>query len=636
MAHLPLPTDCPTLLALLAPSSRAHETICVNVFLMMIEGPLVGSRYPMSPNQPNLIGRDKECTVVLGDPRCSRVHACVYRSEGLWWVEDRESSNGTFVNSQKIDTAQLVDSTMIVVGSTRFRFLLEEPSTAQPTEPGVPSPSIVMEEALRSENTGQFALPELKGIRSGEDIYQLFRVAYWLLSDLDGNAVINECLRQLRDRTKADVVGFLWLDDQGALRPQTVLPAERGAELKLDEVATQLISNQRHRIAIEQPSNIPHEVDSSFTHSYWVPLIDGDEVKGAIGISRYEGQFNRGHLDWTSSLGNLLVRALVRVRRQATLEQQHQRLKQSAGDTDELIGESPAMLDLKSRIRRVARAAGCVLIRGESGAGKELVARAVHRSSQRYDRPMLSVNCAAIPVDLMESQLFGHKKGAFTSADSDHIGFFQQADSGTLFLDEVGELTLEGQAKLLRILEGHPFLPVGGIHEVKVDVRVIAATNRDLREYVSEKKFREDLYYRLSVFELYVPPLRERGKDIEMLLRHFLDHFKRIHGRPDLDLSDEARQHLLSYQWPGNVRQMRNVIDSAIVMAEGKRIEVEDLALRGTSSDALDSLRIDHWEQRLIREALQRTEGNVPEAAKLLGISRATLYRKIDEYGIKK
>ena len=164
-----------------------------------------------------------------------------------------------------------------------------------------------------------------------------------------------------------------------------------------------------------------------------------------------------------------------------------------------------------------------MLIRGESGAGKELVARAVHRASPRAKRPMLAVNCAAIPRELMESQLFGHKKGAFTGADNDHAGWFQQAHTGTLFLDEIGELTLEGQAKLLRILEGHPFLPVGATEEVMVDVRVVAATNRDLSEFVREKQFREDLFYRLSVFELMVPPLRERGDDIPRLIHHFLD-----------------------------------------------------------------------------------------------------------------
>ena len=177
-----------------------------------------------------------------------------------------------------------------------------------------------------------------------------------------------------------------------------------------------------------------------------------------------------------------------------------------------------------------------MLVRGESGSGKELVARAIHRTSPRADRPMVSVNCAAIPADLMESQLFGHKAGSFTGADRDHIGFFQQADMGTLFLDEVGELTLEGQAKLLRILEGHPFLPVGATEEVSVDVRVIAATNQDLQKYVRDKRFREDLYYRLSVFELHLPPLRDRGTDIDLLVDFFLDHFRRLHGRPHLTL----------------------------------------------------------------------------------------------------
>ncbi len=250
---------------------------------------------------------------------------------------------------------------------------------------------------------------------------------------------------------------------------------------------------------------------------------------------------------------------------------------------------------------------------------------------------MLSVNCAAIPRDLMESQLFGHRRGAFTGADADHLGWFEQAHSGTLFLDEVGEMTLEGQAKLLRILEGHPFLPVGATQEISVDVRVIAATNRDLSEFVREKRFREDLYYRLSVFELVVPSLRERGDDIDQLVQFFLDHFKLQHGRPKLALSDSARAKLLAYRWPGNVRQLRNVVDSAVVMAEGDVIEPGDLGLRdaGTQQE-FDTLRIDLWERKLIKEALERTQNSVPEAAKLLGIGRATLYRKIEEYGIER
>jgi DNA-binding NtrC family response regulator len=292
------------------------------------------------------------------------------------------------------------------------------------------------------------------------------------------------------------------------------------------------------------------------------------------------------------------------------------------------------MVELKSKIGRLARANGCVLITGESGTGKELIARAVHQASARADRPMLCVNCAAIPQDLMDSQLFGHRAGSFTGADRDHIGYFQQADLGTLFLDEVGEMTLEGQAKLLRILEGHPFLPVGAQQEVSVDVRVIAATNQDLQTYVRERKFREDLFYRLAVFELKSPPLRARGEDIGLLVDFFLDHFRRQHGRHDLRLSPAAREKLLAYQWPGNVRQLRNVIDSAVVLAENQEIKVSDLGLHEAAGGELESLKLEYWEKRLITEALSRSGGNVPEAAALLGIGRATLYRKIEEYGV--
>jgi transcriptional regulator with GAF, ATPase, and Fis domain len=324
----------------------------------------------------------------------------------------------------------------------------------------------------------------------------------------------------------------------------------------------------------------------------------------------------------------------VRARAHTSLERNYERLVSDSPGYDELVGQSKPMLDLKSKIERVGRAPGGVLISGESGTGKELVARAIHRFSPRADRPMVSVNCAAIPADLIESQLFGHVQGAFTGADRDHAGYFQQADLGTLFLDEVGELPLEGQAKLLRVLEGHPFLPVGASQEVQVDVRLIAATNRDLQTQVQKKKFREDLYYRLSVFELLLPPLRDRGEDLDLLIDFFLAHYRVEHGRPKLQLSNSARNKLRAYSWPGNVRQLRNLLDSAVVLASGDEIGPHDLALRDRGGGPLESLEIDVWEKKLIVEALKRTQGSVPEAAKLLGIGRATLYRKIEHYTI--
>jgi Nif-specific regulatory protein len=388
----------------------------------------------------------------------------------------------------------------------------------------------------------------------------------------------------------------------------------------------------------DQKSAGPAASLAHFADALCVPLLHGGKTIGAIHLYLEQGRFRQSDFDVAIPVANVLTVALARARSEALLREDNRQLTAKAAVFDELLGESKPMMDLKGRISRVARATGCVLIRGESGVGKELVARAVHRASARADRPMLSVNCAAIPRDLMESQLFGHKKGAFTGADADHVGWFQQAHTGTLFLDEVGELTLEGQAKLLRILEGHPFLPVGATKEVNADVRVIAATNRDLSDFVREGRFREDLFYRLSVFELYIPPLRERGGDIEHLVEHFLAHFRRQHGRPQMTLSPDSRAKLLSYQWPGNVRQLRNAIDSAVVMAEGNVILPDDLGLRDASAPAgqLETLRIDFWERKLIVEALARTGGKVPEAANLLGLGRATLYRKIEEYGIER
>jgi two-component system, NtrC family, response regulator HydG len=442
--------------------------------------------------------------------------------------------------------------------------------------------------------------------------------------------VIEVCMKRLATRTNADVAGFLWLSDSGRLNPKFVLPIERAEQLELDAELTRRVVSEKHAIRAEYDTN------EGVVDSICVPLILDDVVMGAIHLYRCRVAFPDPTFELAVAVASIMVRALHSTNRYRSLAAEHSSLVQKSATFDEMHGESPEMLELKSRISRVAKASGCVLIRGESGSGKELVARALHRASPRATRPMLSVNCAAIPRDLMESQLFGHKKGAFTSADRDHIGWFQQADLGTLFLDEIGELTLEGQAKLLRTLEGHPFLPVGGTGEVKVDVRVICATNRDLKEFVAEKKFREDLFYRLTVYELYIPPLRERGADIQYLINFFFDHFRSQHGKPYLRLSPAANAKLLAYQWPGNVRQLRNVIDSAVVMAEGNEIELADLGIRESAKGEWESLRIDHWEQKLIRDALQRTGSNMPKAAELLGISRATLYRKIEQYEIER
>ena len=611
----------------------------------MNAGSNTGARFELDDNTENLLGRDWQCHIALSDPQSSRIHAAISRNGDEWWIVDRGSSNGTFVNGQSIENARIVQGSEIRIGGSQFLFLEQQPEildAGEKTADGVPiSTTIVFDKSHNTADFGQYTLRFLKGSNLGQDVFFLFQLSVKLLGVQDPEQVIRISLERLMERTGADVVGLLWLNDDSELKPKVVMPEDQADLLQLKKDLTKRVVHEKHAIRVEYDSS---KEGQSFADAICVPLIansgDPDEtdqqVTGAIHLYRNGKRFDDSHVELASALANILTRALRHANRHAALAAEHSSLAAKTCESDDLLGESPAMLELKSRIGRVSKASGCVLVRGESGSGKELVARAIHKSGPRAERPMLSVNCAAIPRELMESQLFGHRKGAFTSADRDHNGWFQQADMGTLFLDEIGELTLEGQAKLLRILEGHSFMPVGSSETISVDVRVICATNRDLQEFVAEKRFREDLYYRLSVYELLLPPLRDRGTDIQLLIDRFFVHFRQQHAKADLRLSDGARKALLSYSWPGNVRQLRNVIDSAVVMAEDNEIKVSDLGIRASASGELESLRIDHWERKLIVQALERTAKNVPEAASLLGVSRATLYRKIDEYKIER
>ena len=606
-------------------------------YVTMTAGTRVGKTYSLDPTDENQIGRGTDCDIVLTDPLCSRVHAIVVQENDGWWLRDASSRNGSFVNGQKINEAKLVDGCFMRVGSTEFSFhLAEQPPTACDQSDGNVTQTIIKDKPIDSVDMDLIAWTDLQESQHSRDLLLLYQLSLKLLRCNDPDEVIEASLELLHERTRASLVGFLWLSDEGELKPKHFVPPDAAEQVSLSDTLTQMVCNKRHAVWIANEASGTGDSLNDYADAVCVPLSDELATLGAIHVYLERGRFPQEDFEFTISLANILVAALVRARQQATLEASHARLVSKSAQFDDLIGDSKPMQELKSKIARVARATGCVLIRGESGSGKELVSRALHVASTRADRPMLSVNCAAIPGDLMESQLFGHKKGAFTGAEIDHVGWFEQSDSGTLFLDEVGEMTLDGQAKLLRILEGHPFLPVGATKEVCVDVRVIAATNRDLSDIVREKKFREDLYYRLSVFELYIPPLRDRGEDIALLMDFFLDHFKTQHGRPLLQFSKAARQKLLKYTWPGNVRQLRNVIDSAVVMADSDEIMHQDLGLRDAGIEELDSLRIDFWERKLVNEALKRAAGSVPEAAKLLGIGRATMYRKIDEYGIER
>jgi len=614
-------------------------------YFTMTVGGRAGEHFLLDRGSTTHLGRGDHCEIMLGDPLCSRIHAHVLLDdEGRWIIRDAGSRNGTFVNGQKTDEAVLDEGHNIRVGSNEFEFHLSaEPPTVNALPEETYTTNIVRDMPVRDveqslTDTGVLGLAAVRDFDQAKQLLVLYQLSIKLLGCPQPDEVVRIALELLQAQTKASIVGFLWVNDEGRLKPKLVIPAGSHEATELSDALTELVCRQRHAVWIAKQRGSPQS-DSlgHYADALCVPLTYERNTFGAVHAYLDQGRFRQNDFDFAISLAHILEIALVRARHQSSMETDYRHLIEKSSVFGELIGDSPGMREMKSKIGRLARASGAVLLRGESGSGKELVARAVHKASPRADRPMLCVNCAAIPHELMESQLFGHKAGAFTSADRDHTGFFQQADSGTLFLDEVGELTMEGQAKLLRILEGHPFLPVGSSQEVTADVRVIAATNQDLQTYVRQKKFREDLYYRLSVFELVVPPLRDRGSDIGLLVNHFFDHFRRQHGRPNLEISPEARQKLLAYNWPGNVRQLRNVIDSAVVLAGDNRIEASDLGLHDISgSPEMETLALDYWERRLIGEALKRTNGNVPEAAKLLGIGRATLYRKIEEYGINR
>jgi len=306
---------------------------------------------------------------------------------------------------------------------------------------------------------------------------------------------------------------------------------------------------------------------------------------------------------------------------------------------ENIIGNSAAMRRIFEKVRLVADTRSTVLIAGESGTGKELVARAIHQNSDRRKKPFVPINCAAIPETLVESELFGYEKGAFTGATARKRGLFQTAEGGTLFIDEISELPMGLQAKLLRALENRKVMPVGSTQEVDVDVRLVAATNRDLHEQVHEKRFREDLYYRLQVVELRLPPLRERPEDIPLLVRYFIDRIAKENGRPTRDITHEALEALRAYDWPGNVRELRNLLESIIVLSVREQIDLSDLPEHISKvKPARDVIRpgmtIQEIEKEAIRRTLEQTGGHRGETAKILGISVRTLHRKIKDYGL--
>jgi Nif-specific regulatory protein len=425
-------------------------------------------------------------------------------------------------------------------------------------------------------------------------------------------------------------------------------------------------------------SDAPHELDPSLPgdrlmlddgarSSLSAPLWFGERVGGALYFGkRQPNWFDRADVEIAIGIAAQVVLALQHQR----LDEEHRRLALAEGKArrleerlallrtelaerfgfDRIIGRSPALREVLSRAARVAPADTTVLIGGESGTGKELVARAIHHASRRADAPFVAINCAALPETLLESELFGHERGAFTGADRQKPGRFELAAGGTLFLDEVAELSPAVQAKLLRVLQEHEFERVGGTATLKADVRLIAATNRDLERAVEAGKFREDLYYRLNVFTLHLPPLRERGDDVLLLADHFVRTLGLRLGKGDPGLSRDVREALLAHLWPGNIRELENALERALILSDGGLITPTQLGLDrrmprrpqpAAASGAANApgAPLEHslpeWERRMIEEALTKARGNKSRAAQILGLTRSQLYTRLKRHGLE-
>jgi two-component system nitrogen regulation response regulator NtrX len=435
-------------------------------------------------------------------------------------------------------------------------------------------------------------------------------------------------------------------------------------EASIRSTLSNILSDEGHRTTLcesgeEGIAQFAREEFDLIILDLWLPGIDGLAVlerlktAGAPPIIVISGHGNVDAAVRATRLGAYdflekplsLERILLTVNHALAdrkLRDQVRDLKRHLTIEELLIGESEPMKKLEQQIRGAAPSNSRVLITGENGSGKEIVARTLHRLSHRAEQQFIDVNCAAIPEELIESELFGHRKGAFTGAIDERKGKFELADGGTLFLDEIGDMSLKTQAKVLRVLQEQTFQKIGGQQTIKVDVRVLAATNKDLEAEIATGSFRSDLYYRLNVIPIEVPPLRSRGQDIVLLAEHFLRRFAAEAGTPKKKLSAAAATKLKGYSWPGNVRELRNVIERLAILAPGETIDAEDIQL-GTRGELAPEIAAnltlkdarEEFEKQYILSRLRELGGNVSRTADALGVERSNLYRKLHAYGIK-
>jgi len=628
--------------------------------LLVLAGPSKDSTIPL-PDGDATVGRDPNSAVSLADASVSRKH-CLLRQEedGRFQIKDLDSRNGTLVNGVAVKEQWLRHGDEIATGDSVFLFLLEEEDQA------VPISCVEFDDSHPTAET--------KVIHPREVVYlQPER----LLRELPATSQVARNLNALLkiSRVVHATRGLEELQAQLLDLIFEVIPAGRGAILLAEGAGQEfncLYARTRHaghpqlvRVSRTIARQVMKEnvailgvdvaasgalrdveslVASEVRSLLCVPLTVFQRVIGCIYLdsTNSASRFQEDHLQLMAAIAGISAVALDNARRVQWLEQENQRLITEVRQEQSLVGEGARMKEIFQFLARVAPTESTVLIEGESGTGKELAARALHRNSHRGSKQFVAINCAAIPESLLESDLFGHERGAFTDAAVLKKGRLEVADGGVVFLDEIGELAPALQVKLLRVLQEREFERVGGTHTIKVDIRLIAATNRDLNEAVRNGQFRQDLYYRLAVVRLTMPPLRERREDIPMLTRHFVQKYaKRSKVKPK-PVSREAMAALVNYEWPGNVRELENAIERALVMGSSDSVLLEDLPESLMEQESAAELHegkyhasVKELKKQLIFDAVEQTRGNYVEAAGILGVHPNYLHRLIRNLGVK-
>lgn len=661
-------------------------------YLVIREGTKWADVFRLVPGQAVTIGRAPTNQVVVKDERCSRCHAEIFYSESQWTLRDLDSRNGTMIANTRVrGDCLLRPGDIIRIGQTQLRFVHDlSKAFTETTSPVVGSADGPGDEtvngpfAIDDSNVLSIHEPSTITHRRGQTKLLAPRVDEDAASPQLGTAAARLCRLAFELAQAPEIISIADLSLAGLFSATKV---DAGAVMVLPRnYQGEPNSGDLEMVAARTDSSLPYHRVSNFLAS--TVLREGEAVlaRNVMGDSTLGSRDSKGVVDATSvicapirrgkrvlgllhlystndervpdpddleftlAVADTVAVALENLaRRQELAENLNQirdenlQLRERLGVQSEIVGSSVAMARIAQEIARAAPSRATVLIRGESGVGKELVARAVHFSSPRRKGPFVCLNCAALSRSLLASELFGHEQGAFTGATQRKIGKFEAAQSGTLMLDEIGEMSPAIQAKFLRVLEGHPFERVGGTETVKVDVRVIAATNRDLERDVAEGRFRRDLYFRLRVLEVQVPPLRKRIDDIPELAHYFLQRFNLETGRQLRGFTPGALERMRQYRWPGNVRELKNVVERAVVLARGELIEPDDLTLSqiSTAGDTgevhmpaaqFTPASLADIERQHILATLIATNWNKSQTAALLGIERSTLDRKIRRY----